>query len=81
MPFEPGKVVHFPKPVCATCPLRERCTTSKNGRSISIHPDEGLMQELRRRQSTSNGRAQLRERTSVEHSLAHIGQWQDKPAR
>lgn len=81
MPFEPGKVVHFPKPVCATCPLRERCTTSKNGLRISIHPDEGLMQELRRRQSTSNGRAQLRERTSVEHSLAHIGQWQDKRAR
>ena len=53
MPFEPGKVVHFPKPECAACPLRERCTTSKNGRSISIHPDEGLMQELRRRQSTS----------------------------
>ena len=81
MPFEPGKVVHFPKPECAACPLRERCTTSKNGRSISIHPDEGLMQELRQRQSTSDGRAQLRERTSVEHSLAHIGQWQDKRAR
>jgi hypothetical protein len=81
MPFEPGKVVHFPQKECAACPLRERCTKSKNGRSVSIHIDEGLMQELRSRQSTSTGRAQLRERTSVEHSLAHIGQWQDKRAR
>ncbi|MBC6473416.1 MAG: hypothetical protein GDA48_11875, partial [Hormoscilla sp. GM102CHS1] len=28
------------------------------------------------RQATSTGRAKLRERVTVEHSLAHIGQWQ-----
>src|SRR5229473_5857617 len=38
--FQPGKTVHFPKDTCAACPLRERCTTSSNGRSVSIHPDE-----------------------------------------
>jgi Transposase domain (DUF772) len=36
--FQPGKTVHFPKNTCAACPLRARCTTSRNGRSVSIHP-------------------------------------------
>lgn len=77
MPFEPGGVVRFPKKRCAACLLRERCTRSKNGgRSVSIHPDERLLEEFRERQRTSEGRAKLRERVKVEHSLAHIGHWQ-----
>ena len=81
MPFEPGKTVHFPKGTCAACPLRARCTTSSNGRSVSVHPDEALLAELRRRQHTPEGRAKLRERTQVEHTLAHIGHWQGRRAR
>jgi hypothetical protein len=42
MPFEPGKTVRFPAGTCAACPLRARCTTSSNGRTVSIHPDEAL---------------------------------------
>jgi DDE family transposase/transposase-like protein DUF772 len=81
MPFEPGKTVRFPKRTCAACPLRQRCTTSGNGRSVSIHPDEPLLAELRERQQTPAGRAKLRERTNVEHALAHIGHWQGRRAR
>ena len=81
IPFEPGKVVHFPPSECAICPLRSDCTNSKRGRSVSIHPDEALMQELRSRQSTTTGRLDLRKRTTVEHSLAHIGHWQGNRAR
>ena len=81
IPFEPGKVVHFPPSECAICPLRSDCTNSKRGRSVSIHPDEALMQELRSRQSTAIGRKDLRKRTTVEHSLAHIGHWQGNRAR
>ena len=81
MPFEPGRTVHFPKRTCAACPLRARCTTSSNGRSVSIHPDEALLAELRRRQQTPEGRAKLRERTQVEHALAHVGHWQGRRAR
>jgi len=81
IPFEPGKVVHFPPSKCAICPLRADCTNSKRGRSVSIHPDEALMQELRSRQSTTTGRLDLRKRTTVEHSLAHIGHWQGNRAR
>ena len=39
------------------------------------------MQELRERQSTPAGRAKLRQRTPVEHSLAHMGYWQGNRAR
>jgi hypothetical protein len=81
MAFEPGTTVHFPKSTCAACPLRARCTTSSNGRSVSIHPDEALLAELRERQATPAGRAQLRERVKVEHALAHVGHWQGRRAR
>ena len=58
-----------------------QCTTSSKGRSVSIHPDEALLIELRERQQTVKGRAQLRERVAVEHTLAHVGQWQGRRAR
>ena len=81
MPFVPGGVVHFPKETCAQCPLQTQCTTSSRGRSVSIHPDEALLIELRQRQQTPQGRAQLRERVAVEHTLAHVGHWQGRRAR
>jgi DDE family transposase len=81
MPFEPGRTVRFPKDTCAACPLQARCTTSSNGRSVSIHPDEALLAELRQRQQAPQGRAKLRERVAAEHALAHIGHWQGRRAR
>ena len=81
MPFVPGGVVHFPKETCTSCLLKEQCTTSAKGRCVSIHPDEALLIELRERQQTVQGRAQLRERVAVEHTLAHVGQWQGRRAR
>jgi len=81
MPFEPGRTVRFPKDVCAACPLRQRCTSSPAGRSVSIHPDEALLAQLRKRQATPAGRAELRERVKVEHALAHVGHWQGRRAR
>ena len=81
MPFTPGEVVKFPAATCAGGALRERCTASASGRSVSIHPDEALLQELRERQQTPQGRAQLRERVAVEHALAHVGRWQGRRAR
>ncbi len=81
MPFTPGGKVQFPAAACARCPLRQRCTSSTHGRSVQIHPDEQLLAELRARQLTPAGRAKLRERVAVEHSLAHIGRWQGRRAR
>jgi transposase len=81
LPFQLGGTVHFPAAVCAVCPLQIRCTTSTHGRSVHIHPDERLLAELRERQQTREGRAQLRERVAVEHTLAHVSYWQGKRAR
>jgi hypothetical protein len=50
-------------------------------RYVSIHPDETLLAELRQRQQTPAGRAELRERVKVEHALAHVGHWQGRRAR
>lgn len=81
MSCQPGKTVHFPAETCAACPQRSRCTGSKSGRSVKLHADEKLLQELRVRQGTSEGRATLRERVGVEHDLSHIGHWQGDRAR
>jgi Transposase DDE domain/Transposase domain (DUF772) len=81
IPFAAGHTVRFPEEACAACPLRARCTPSAHGRSIKIHPDERLLAELRERQQTALGRAKLRERAKVEHSLAHVGHWQGRRAR
>ena len=81
VPFTPGGTVHFPADTCAVCPLHDRCTTSPAGRSVTVHPDEHLLAELRARQHTAAGRAQLRARVAIEHTLAHLGQWQGDRAR
>jgi len=81
LPFTPGGRVQFPSEACGACRLRQQCTSSGRGRSVQIHPDEQLLVELRARQRTSQGRAQLRERVKVEHTLAHIGHWQGRRAR
>ncbi|GAC1401880.1 MAG: IS1182-like element ISGvi6 family transposase [Chloroflexota bacterium] len=80
-PFVPGGLVQFPAATCAACSVRKRCTTSAQGRSVRIHPDERLLEDLRERQQTAAGRAALRERVGVEHTLAHIGHWQGDRAR
>jgi transposase len=48
---------------------------------VTIHPDKQLLEELRTRQGTPAGRAALRERVQVEHSLAHLSAWQGDRAR
>ena len=81
LPFVPGGKVQFPAQTCQACPLRAQCTTSTRGRSVQIHPDERLLAELRAAQQTSAGRARLRQRVKVEHTLAHVGRWQGRRAR
>lgn len=79
--FTPGKVARFPPDQCQACPLQQQCTTSSKGRSVAIHADEAFFAQLRERQATPEGRATLRERVKVEHTLAHVGRWQGRRAR
>lgn len=72
--FEPGQTVHFDPDTCGGCSLRSTCTEAAlgRGRSVSIAEDESAQRRFRRLQSTRMGRAKLRERVAVEHSLARI---------
>jgi hypothetical protein len=53
----------------------------RGGRSLALHPQEALLQRLRAGQHQPDGRARLRERTTVEHALARIDQIQGGTAR
>lgn len=73
--------VHFPAATCHACALRATCTTSRGGRSIAVHPQEALFQTLRAAQQDPAGRARLRTRTTIEHSLARVSHIQGPKAR
>jgi len=78
-----GADVEFDAEACAACSLRAQCTTAApgNGRTVTVADDEQLQQRLRKMMSTPRGRARLRERTVVEHGLAHLGRRQGRRAR
>lgn len=80
VPFKPGETARFPRSSCVTCAKRDQCTTAAS-RSVSIHPQEVFLVELRARQRTPEGRALLRQRIPVEHCLARTGATQGKRAR
>jgi hypothetical protein len=73
--------VHFPPATCQPCPRRAACTPSRRGRSITLHPQEALLQTLRLAQQDPEGRARLRTRTTIEHALARVQQLQGPRAR
>lgn len=73
--------VHFPPTTCQPCPRRAACTPSRRGRSITLHPQEALLQTLRLAQQDPEGRARLRTRTTIEHALARVQQLQGPRAR
>jgi Transposase DDE domain/Transposase domain (DUF772) len=76
-------IARFNSERCDVCPSRDRCTRAAlgNGRTISIHPDERMMLQLRALKSSAEGRKDLRQRVSIEHALAHVGRRQGPRAR
>jgi hypothetical protein len=81
-PIGPGATtVHFAPTVCQPCSLRAACTTARGGRSIALHPQEALLQSLRAQQQRPEGRTRLRQRTTIEHSLARLDHIQGPKAR
>jgi IS5 family transposase len=79
-PITPTSQVFFDRKECGSCELKERCTKSPR-RSLTIHPLEDLLIELRANARSRNGRAELRRRTVVEHRLARVGAIQGTRAR
>ena len=75
-------LARFSRASCGPCELRNQCTTARRGgRTVAIHPEEALLMQLRRDLKTPDGRAALRERTTIEHSLARLGRIQGPRAR
>jgi hypothetical protein len=58
---------------CKSCSLRENCTTSSSGRSITIHPREALLQRAKAAQSDPAWQHTYRStRPKVERKIAHF---------
>lgn len=80
---QPGQTAHFPASACAACPKRPQCTraSADRGRSLTLHPQEAFLLDLRRSAKTTQGRATLRLRVAVEHGLATVHNRQGERAR
>ena len=68
-PMSPARTVTFGA-ACAGCPLRERCTTARDGRSMTIHPHEGLLRAARAQSRTAEFRRAYPTRSMIERVIA-----------
>lgn len=67
--MSPTRTVTFGA-VCAHCPLRARCTTAKDGRSMSIHEHEALLRAARAQARTPEFKQDYPTRSMVERIIA-----------
>jgi hypothetical protein len=72
-PIPPSRAVKFGQ-ACARCPLRPRCTTSKTGRLVLLHPHDQHLRAARQQWASDPA---LRKdysatRPSIERVIAHI---------
>jgi hypothetical protein len=71
-PHVDGSIARFGD-ACATCPLAERCTTAKTGRTISVGPYEAQLSEARAQQTDPAWQADYRAtRPKVERKIGHL---------
>jgi hypothetical protein len=76
-----GGLFHFAAAGCGACPLRPQCVKGSGGRTVRVHPQEGLLQAARARQAGPAGRADRARRQVVEHRLARLVQLGIRQAR
>jgi hypothetical protein len=59
---------------CRGCPLRQRCSTSKSGRSLRLHPQDAVLRQARRdwRDNEELREVYRRYRPMVERSIAWL---------
>ena len=61
------------KPHCRHCPLRDQCTPSRRGRTITVHPQETFLQHARAEQADPEWAARYRaDRPTVERKISHF---------
>jgi hypothetical protein len=68
----PVPAVVFAEALCAGCPLRERCTRGRGGRSVGLHHHEARLQRARVDQSRPSVQRKLRARPKVERKIDHL---------
>ncbi|HXZ74062.1 MAG TPA: transposase [Streptosporangiaceae bacterium] len=56
--------------LCAGCPLRDRCTTAKDGRSMTIHPHEQLLRDARAQARTAEFKQAYPTRSAIERIIS-----------
>ncbi len=66
----------FDNRICGACPLRSKCVAGKKGkgRTVSLHPQEALLQQARAFQQSPAFAEYRRRRQVVEHRLARLVQ-------
>jgi hypothetical protein len=67
--MSPMRTVTFGR-LCAGCPLRERCTTAADGRSMTIHPHENLLRAARAQARTPQFKQAYPTRSTIERIIA-----------
>lgn len=71
----------FAAETCAACPLRPQCVRGQAGRSITIHPQEALLQQARAFQHSPAFADYRTARQAAEHRLARLVQLGIRQAR
>ena len=73
----------FEAAVCAACPVRPRCVAAQPGigRTVRLHPQEGLLQQARALQQSPAFAEYRRLRVTAEHRLARLTQLGIRQAR
>lgn len=64
--------IQFPAAVCAACPLRASCTTSRDGRSLSLSEHYARLAARRAEATTEAFKEKLRARAAIEATLSEL---------
>jgi hypothetical protein len=68
-PMSKARTVTFGA-ACAGCPLRRRCTTAKDGRSMTVHPHEDLLRAARAQARTGEFKDKYPTRSMIERIIS-----------
>jgi len=73
----------FDRDLCANCPLLPQCVKSKSGqgRTVSLHPQEAMLQDARAFQQSDEFAPYRKSRQAAEHRLARLMQLGMRQAR
>ncbi|HEY3957166.1 MAG TPA: IS1182 family transposase [Streptosporangiaceae bacterium] len=78
-PVTPARNVIFGA-ACGTCPLRAGCTTSKTGRTLSLHPHDRLLRAARAEWAAGPRLREdyMKHRPNVERAIAQVATWRGR---